>query len=131
MAATATVRGWQSPDRRSALAPLDAGLEYLRAHLMRVLPLYLLAMAPLSLCALLIIDSISAGQRTALWLWALPVVPAMVWRWIGQAALQRRVQADLRGQPPLPLWPRLPAILVTRMLANLALLWGSFVVVPP
>ena len=115
---------------RSALTPMDAAAEYLHARTSRVLPLYLVAMTPFSLVMLIIIDVISSQNRSGLNEACLLLTLAPIWRWIGLAWIQRRVQADLRGEPPLALRQRWLSYLLTRLFANFLLLWGGFLILP-
>jgi hypothetical protein len=55
---------------------------------------------------------------------------ATVWRWAWLGVVQRRVGADLRGDPPLPLRRRLMPILLARLVSNVAMTWGGILIVP-
>lgn len=115
---------------RSSVASLDQAAAYLRAFPERVVPLYLLAMAPFSLVMVYLVDAATAADYAAIPVGAGALVPATLWRWFFLAVLQRRIQEDLRGQPPLPLRSRLGAILYFRLLANLCQTWGGMIIVP-
>ncbi len=127
-AATADV--WIQPRAGQALQPADAAIEYLRRYCMQLVPVYVLAMAPFSVVVFLLIDAIYARHREALPFYCLLLTGATAWRWIGLGMLQRGVQTRLRGDPPRPLRDRLPAILLARLSACMALTWGSFLVLP-
>jgi len=124
------ITDWTENWGRSCLAPLDMGAEYLRLRLFRVLPLYLLAMAPFTVAMFFLIDIISARHRSALAGACFFLALTTLWRWVGLAALQRRVQHDVSGSAPSPLRKRLFGILLTRLYAAIALTWGSFLVLP-
>lgn len=111
--------------------PLDQALEYLLASPGRVLPGYVLAMAPFTLCVLWLVDVVSALDSAAMPLVAAALTLATFWRWIVQAWVQRRIQNDLRGQPPLPLRGRIASILLLRLYANFLLTWGGLLIVLP
>ena len=112
------------------MAPLDVALEYLRGNIWRLLPPYLTAMAPFSGAVLLAIDVVTSEHRANVAGACALLTLTTCWRWGWLAVVQRRVQADLRREPPRPLLPRLATILLLRLYANFALLWGSLIVVP-
>lgn len=115
---------------RSATGPLDVALEYLRRRPERVVGLYVLAVAPMTLAMLWVIDVVTAQQRSALPLVCVALTAATVWRWAFQALMQARVQADLRlEQAKVTLW-RLGSILVIRAMANALLTWGALFFIP-
>ncbi|MFP4055248.1 MAG: hypothetical protein ACLF0G_00085 [Candidatus Brocadiia bacterium] len=128
--ASATRADWASVGTGSCLRPLDAATEYLRERGWRVLPAYIVAMAPCSAVVLLLIDVVTGEQRSALPFACLLLTLAVLWRWGWLGAAQRRVQADLRGEPPLRLRRRLVAVLVARLAAAVVALWGAVLVVP-
>lgn len=112
-------------------SPLDVTLEYLRRFPHRVLGLYVIAVAPMTAVMFWVIDVVTAYHRSALLLACAALVPATVWRWGVQAVIQRRVQADLRREEPVPLRGRLLPILVVRAMANFLMTWGSLLILPP
>lgn len=114
----------------AALWALDAAVHYLRRFGHRVLPVYLVAMAPHSLTVLWLIDAIAAQDRSSLPLGCGLLALATLWRWGWLSLIQWRVQRDCRGEPPLPLRRRLAAILLLRLSAALAITWGMLVIVP-
>jgi hypothetical protein len=114
-----------------SLAPLDEAAEYLRTSLPALLPVYLLAMVPHALASAWLIDAICAEQRDRAARCCAVLTLAMIWRWIGLAFVQRRVQRDLTLQPGGPIWRRLPAIVVMRLLALVYMIWGSIVILIP
>jgi hypothetical protein len=111
--------------RGPATAPLDAALEYLRARVGRVLPTYVLAMAPHAVVTVLLIDAVVGGQRSPIAALCLWLTAATVWRWAWLARLQYDVQRDLREATQARFWARLPAVLLVRLCANVAITWGS------
>ncbi|MAE63486.1 MAG: hypothetical protein CMJ18_04370 [Phycisphaeraceae bacterium] len=114
----------------SAFEPMDAAFDYLLRRGWRVLPLYVVAMAPFSAVMLLVIDSISSEHRSALPASCALLTAATLWRWAWLVAVQRRAQEDVRGEPPLPLRRRLLTILVVRLFSNSAMTWGGILLVP-
>src|SRR5947207_3033131 len=89
--------------RKSALPPLDAALEYLRERPMRVLPLYLVAMAPMSVGVFLLIDAVTSGHRGALPESAhhgagLPGDPHLAQRDHAPGAARERAHPDAHGR---------------------------------
>jgi hypothetical protein len=113
-----------------AALPLDAAVEYIRHHGLRLLPLYLISMAPISIIALFLIDAITAQHRSVLSAWCWALVPATLWRWVWLAKIQQLIQRDLQSRPGLRLRSRLLWILVARLYANVAFTWGSFIIAP-
>ena len=105
--------------------PLDAALDYSRARIERVLPMYVLAMAPHAAFAILLIDEIAAGRRSRLVMLSVGLLVATLWRWVWLARLQYNILIDLRETEARPFWARLPAILWTRAGTNFAISWGS------
>src|SRR5580658_9113562 len=89
-----------------SLSPLDEAAEYLRTSLPALLPVYLLAMVPHALASAWLIDAICAEQRDRAARCCAGLTLAMIWRWIGLAFVQRRVQRDLTLQPGGPIWRR-------------------------
>lgn len=122
---------WLPAGRGSALEPLDGALELMRTRLSTLLPIYVLAVVPLAAGGWLAIDAVTARDRAALVLVSAVLTLALPWRWAWLAVLQRRVQAELRGQPPLPVSHRLPAILIARLVAAFMLTWGIPLMVLP
>ncbi|MCC7193875.1 MAG: hypothetical protein IT444_13990 [Phycisphaeraceae bacterium] len=127
---SATPLLYEMAGRRSVLPPLDAAIDYLRQRPMRVLPAYVMAIAPMSVCVFLLIDAITSGHRSALPEVVILFMVSFVWRWGWLGFLQRRIQVDLRGEPPLPLRKRIVPIIFTRILALMGMTWGSFLIVP-
>ena len=121
---------WSAAGNASALFPLDLAQEYTRTHLARVLPAYLVAMAPFSAAMWYTIDVVTSQHRSALPSACVLLVAATLWRWAWLAVVQRRVQEDVRGEPPLPVRRRLGAILLARLYGAAAIFWGSFIVIP-
>jgi hypothetical protein len=121
---------WAVLDTGARLRPLDAAVSYLRQRGLRVLPLYIMAMAPFSVAVLLLIDAITIQDRPAIAFACLLLTGATLWRWLGVAAVQRRVQHDLRGEPPLPLRKRAVSIVLAKLTLSPLVLWGSLVILP-
>lgn len=121
---------WPLGGSESATAPLDVALEYLRRRLDRVLGLYVIAAAPMTLVMLRVIDAVTAEHRRGIGPACLLLSIATVWRWVWQAAIQRRVQQELRGEPPRPLRPHLLSIIWLRLVSNLLVTWGGLLVLP-
>lgn len=128
--ASATRADWATVGAGSCLHPLDAAAEYLRERGPRVVPLYVVAMAPFSAAMLYVIDVVTSQFRSALPFACLLLSLATLWRWGWLAAAQRRVQEDLRGDPPLPLWGRLAKIVLAKLALSVVVLWGSLMVLP-
>jgi hypothetical protein len=118
---------------QSMLLPLDRAVEYARENLFSLLPIYALSAAPMTLAMYYAIDVVSSQHRSAVSLVCLLLLPATLWRWVGLAFLQRRVQSDVRGTPALPVRSRLHWILLLRLYGNFMLTWGSvvFIFAPP
>ena len=87
-------------------------------------------MAPFSAVILLIIDDVTSQHRSALPFDCALLTVATLWRWVWLAFVQRRVQEDLRGEPPAGLRNRLPAILLARLICCMAIGWGGLLIVP-
>lgn len=122
--------GTLTNNTNSALLPLDESIEVIRIAWKHLLPLYVMAMAPFSICIYLLIDAASSQDRSVLPVYSLLLVLATFWRWAGVAEMQRRVQHDLRGEQPLPVRKRLWAIILTRLYSFMALTIGSAIVLP-
>jgi len=116
---------------RGAAGALDAAGRYLRDQLAAALPLYVLAIAPLAVAMLWVIDAVAARDRDALTVGCVLVTAAILWRWAWLAVLQHRVQATMRGGASARVARRLPAIVMTRLVAALALTWGALLLLPP
>ena len=125
-----TQADWATVGIGSSLHPLDAALDYIRERGGPVLGLYLVAMVPFSVAVLFLIDAVTIPQRAALPFGCALLAGATLWRWGFLGAAQRRVQADLRGEPPLPLRRRLGMILVAKLMLSIVVLWGGLLVVP-
>ena len=130
MALGATARTIAAGETRSCMPPLDAGVQWLRDESGWILPWYVLAMTPFTIGMWLTIDAVSAQHRSGLVIACLLLTAAMPWRWMGQAAIQRRMLARLRGEPALPLRKRLLSYLLVRLVCNFAFTWGAIVVAP-
>lgn len=106
--------GRQRPLR--ALGLLDESVDFLRAHAGAVLPPYLCLAFPFAFVSLLFIEAASIRSLSSLlWLAAALVVTGYL-RWLGGAAVQRRVYA-LRTGRELPAWREmLPPYLWLRLL---------------
>jgi hypothetical protein len=109
---------------------LDAAGEYLRVRGLRLAPVYLLGMLPFSVAILFLIDAIGAEHHSGTMWWCMGLVVALVWRWCFLARVQQCVQRELQARAGLPLFTRLPWILLFRLYANVALTWGSMLLVP-
>jgi len=119
-----------SPGGQSSLASMDVTAEYLRTHIWRILPLYVVAMLPFSLAVMYTIDAVTSQYRAMLTLTSFLLVIATLWRWVWLAALQRRVQADIRGGAPRSVRRRIVPILLLRLAASACALWGSIFIAP-
>lgn len=115
---------------RSCAVPLDSALMYLRCHGGRVLPLYLVSMAPHAAAMLMMVDALAIGSRAGVGEVSVLLTLATIWRWAGLAVAQRRVQMDIRGEAPLSVWRKLPAIVMTRLFSSVGTFWGGLIVVP-
>jgi hypothetical protein len=113
-----------------ALLPMDLAAEYLRGRIWHVLPPFLLAVGPLSAAVLVAIDVSATQHRAAVAEAGVFLTVATIWRWVWLAVVQRRVQADLRGRPPAKLRRRIVPILLVRLFAFFAVVWGWFLIVP-
>ena len=109
----------------SSLRPLDAGVRYIRANLGSMLPMCVLTFAPLVAAMWLAINAITAEDRAALPIACVAITFGLIWRWMGQAAIQRRVQADLEGSPRRSVRSRGLAIITIRMLAVMSMTWAG------
>lgn len=105
--------------------PLDLAIEYIRARIDRVLPTYVLAMAPHAVIAVWLIDAITGERRSRIATYSLYLVVCTFWRWMWLARLQYDVQRDLRGVAIANFWRRLPQVLVVRLISHFAITWGS------
>jgi hypothetical protein len=107
--------------------PLDAAAEYWRLRFGRLLPVYILAMAPHALIANLLIAAISGEQRSLAAQYCLYLTVATLWRWVWLGRLQQRVQQDLGTPVAASFWSRIGQILLLRLLANFAMNWGAII----
>ncbi|MEM7624130.1 MAG: hypothetical protein AAF333_00730 [Planctomycetota bacterium] len=71
----------------------------------------------------------SAEDRRALPWMSVLVCGAMLWRWAGLAWVQAHVMRDI-GMKVRWSWSRVGAIVASRLIAHIVLIWGSFLVVP-
>ena len=115
---------------RSCLAPMDGALEYIRGHPERIVPGYILGMAPFSLALLLLFDTVSTGRISALPFGCVLLTAATFWRWAWLGFVQWRVQHDLRGEAPPHLWSQWAVFLFTRLVSSLMITWGSVAIFP-
>jgi hypothetical protein len=115
---------------RGATGALDAALLLLRREVAVLLPLYVLAIAPVAVAMLWVIDAVAAQDRSSLAVGCALLTGATLWRWVGLAAVQRHVQTVLRGQAPLPIRRRLLSLVTTRLYALGLLTWGALVLIP-
>jgi hypothetical protein len=106
-------------------APLDAAVEYIRLRFDRILPVYVLAMAPHAVVTVLLIDAIIAERRSVVAQYCGYLVLVTVWRWVWLARLQYGVDEDLQERRRTPFWSRIMPILLIRLWSNFALTWGS------
>lgn len=109
---------------QSWLSPIDRAVEYLRLRTRRFLPVYLLAVLPQSMVVLVAIDAVASHHRSVFDVVALMLVGTTIWRWIGTALVQHRIQSDIRGDSNRMWWKRLPVILSTRFIAAAGIVWG-------
>ena len=114
----------------SSMAPLDTAAEYLRTHIDRVLPLYVLAMAPHAVVSTLLIEAVVAQHGGRLQRLCVELLTATLWRWAWLSKLQAMVQEDLNGNRTTGLRRKLLPILVLRLFSSVALTWGSIFVLP-
>lgn len=109
---------------QSWLSPIDRAVEYLRLRIRRFLPVYLLAVLPQSMVVLVAIDAVASHHRSVFDVVALMLVGTTIWRWIGTAMVQHRIQSDIRGDSNRMWWKRLPVILSIRFIAAAGIVWG-------
>ncbi|MBX9656714.1 hypothetical protein K2Y11_24110 [bacterium] len=109
---------------QSWLSPIDRAVEYLRLRIRRFLPVYLLAVLPQSMVVLVAIDAVASHHRSVFDVVALMLVGTTIWRWIGTAVVQHRIQSDIRGDSNRMWWKRLPVILSIRFIAAAGIVWG-------
>lgn len=121
---------WMTQNYRSALSPLDSASEYIREHWTRIAPTYLIAMAPFSAAMYFLINTVASKHRSALPAWCFVLSLATLWKWVFLAVMQRRIQEDIRGDPPLKVSHRIGWILLLHLVASFAALWGSFLIAP-
>ena len=121
---------WSQIGTGTALSPLDRALEYLRERGAALLPAYAVGMLPFTIVALMLVDAISANDYPALAGLLFLQLGALLWRWVWLAVVQRKVQTDLRGVPPLRVRGRAVAIIITRSWTVLAQTWGIFLGIP-
>ena len=114
-----------------SLLPLDEAVEIMRGSMGRILPLYMVGVAPMSVAVFILIDAVAAGKYSALPEGCALLAFGTVWKWAFCAVIQGRIQEGLTGKPAPPLRGRLPSIINARLAASMAMLWGSFVVIPP
>lgn len=114
----------------SGLASLDRAVEVIRRHWGGILSRYALASGPMVWAGWLWIDAVVAQDRRGLGPASLAVTVALVWRWAGLSFVQAWVMRRTGGAAAGPVWPRLWAIVLTRLYANLAIVWGGLVVLP-
>lgn len=122
---------WQPSGRGSAIEPLDAAVELIRARYAQLLPIYIVAVTPLAAGVWLAIDAVTAQDRAALPAVSGILVAALLWRWVWLAVLQRHVQTEVRGEAPAALRRRLAPILVARLIGALSVTWGALLLVLP
>ncbi|MGC9260727.1 MAG: hypothetical protein ACP5I8_11730 [Phycisphaerae bacterium] len=111
---------------------LDAGLEFIRAHVAWTLPMYVLAVAPTALLMLPIIADIAVhrpGDATP-YCWLL--LPAMVWRWCVLAIIQQRVcWAVTRNADTRLLKRRMFPLIIVRLTLAVGAVWGCWLLLVP
>lgn len=110
------------------LSPIDRAIEYLRLRTKRFLPVYLLAVLPQSMVVLIAIDAVASHHRSVFDVISLLLIGTTVWRWIGTAFVQHRIQSDIRGDSNRNWWKRLPVILSVRFLAAAGITWGLLLI---
>lgn len=113
-----------------ALRPLDDTVEYIRANGARVVPLYIVAVAPTTMATLMLLDTVSTGMYSALPEGCMLLSVATLWKWAWGSAVQARIQAALSGRSGAPLPGRMTYIIALKLVASMAMLWGSFLVLP-
>ena len=114
----------------SSTAPLDAAAEYLRTHIDRILPLYVVAMAPHALVSMALIEAISAKHGGRLQRLCIQLVAATLWRWIWLSKIQSLVQDELSGNRTAGFWRKIAPILILRLFSAVAITWGGFLILP-
>jgi hypothetical protein len=117
-------------DRPLGSEPIDAAFAYLRHRWLRVVPLYVVAMVPATAVAMMAIDIVTSEYRSAVPTCAGLAVAATVWRWLWLPSIQERVRADVTGQDPQAIAPRLGHIFVLRLIAAFAMSWGGTLIIP-
>jgi hypothetical protein len=115
---------------RGASGALDAAVGLLRQHPARLVPVYVLAITPMALAMLWVIDAVTAQDRSALAIGCALLTAAALWRWGWLAVMQRRAAALLRGNAPATVRQRLGPILFSRLVASALLTWGALLLVP-
>ncbi|MDH5637876.1 MAG: hypothetical protein OEZ04_05245 [Nitrospinota bacterium] len=113
-----------------ALRPLDDTVEYIRANSAQVVPLYIVGVAPMTVAIFMLLDTVSTGRYSALPEGCMLLTGATVWKWAWGSAVQARVQEALSGRPGAPLLGRLTYIITLKLVASMAMLWGSFLILP-
>lgn len=121
---------WVWMDRRSSMASLDLALEYMRQRLMMLGPWYVLAVVPMMAVMLMTIDVVMTQRKAMLPVVCLGLTLAVVWRWIIQSIIQRKVQMELSGEVLVSVWRRIGPILMGRLVANFAMSWGGLFILP-
>ena len=114
--------------KRPALRPLDEAVEYIRNHGAAVFPLYVAAVAPMTVAFYMLLDTASTGMYSALPEGCLLLTVATVWKWAWASAIQGRIQSALSGKPMAPLLGRLSYIICLKLAASVAMLWGSLII---
>ncbi|MDH5478432.1 MAG: hypothetical protein OEY50_08875 [Nitrospinota bacterium] len=114
--------------KRPALRPLDEAVEYIRNHGAAVFPLYVAAVAPMTIAVYMLLDAASTGMYSALPEGCLLLTVATVWKWAWASAIQGRIQSALSGKPMAPLLGRLSYIICLKLAASVAMLWGSLII---